>query len=105
MGATLLIAAEKRAYVLTDRGTYLSSKELTGLVPLVEGDPLFLNIYSIMEVNPERFPKVNHAGARTFSEFIRGREAQQIIRGFGVEEYGRPLFFPDAVESEESPTS
>jgi len=104
MGATLLFAAQKDAYVLTDRSTYLSTKERTGLVPHVEGDPLFLNIYSVMEVNPERFPKVNHAGATAFSEFIRGREAQEIIRGFGVEKYGQPLFIPDAGKSEDSTT-
>ena len=102
MGATLLIAAEKGAYVLTDRGTYLSLREHTGLVPHVEGDPLFLNIYSVMEVNPERFPDVNSAGAEAFSDFIRSREAQQIIRGFGVERFGQPLFYPDADRSEES---
>ena len=102
MGATLLFAADKGAYTLTDRGTYLSTKERTGLVPHVEGDPLFLNIYSVMEVNPDRFPKVNHAGARAFSEFIRGHEAQEIIRGFGVEKFGRPLFHPDAGKNEES---
>jgi len=102
MGATLLIAAEKGAYVLTDRGTYLSTKERTHLVPHVEGDPLFLNVYSVLEVNPERFPKVNHAGAQAFSEFIRGREAQEIIREFGVEKFGQPLFVPDAGRTEES---
>jgi tungstate transport system substrate-binding protein len=102
MGATLLIAADKGAYVLTDRGTHLALKERTGLVPHVEGDPLFLNIYSVTEVNPERFPKVNDAGARAFSEFIRGGEAQEIIRTFGVEQFGQPLFFPDAGKSEES---
>jgi tungstate transport system substrate-binding protein len=95
MGATLLIADQKRAYVLTDRGTYLSM-ELDGLAPHVEGNPLFLNIYSVMEVNPERFPMVDNDGARAFSEFIRGREAQEIIRGFGVEQFGQPLFFADA---------
>jgi len=102
MGATLLIAADKGGYVLTDRGTYLSSKERTGLVPHVQGDSLFLNLYSVMEVNPERFPKVNHAGARAFSEFLRGGEAQQVILEFGVEQFGEPLFFPDAGKSEES---
>jgi tungstate transport system substrate-binding protein len=95
MGATLLIASEKRSYLLTDRGTYLSMA-LSGLVPHAENDPLFLNIYSVMEVNPERFPKVNHAGANAFSEFIRGEQAQEIIRTFRVEEFGQPLFIPDA---------
>jgi tungstate transport system substrate-binding protein len=96
MGATLLVAAEKQAYLLTDRGTYLALKERTNLVPHVEGDLLFLNIYSVMEINPERFPKVNNEGAKAFSEFIRGAQAQEIIRTFGVEEFGQPLFFPDA---------
>ena len=102
MGATLLIAAEMGAYVLTDRGTYLSMQARTGLVPQVEGDPLFLNIYSVMEVNPERFPKVNSAGAKAFSEFILGGAAQEIIRGFGAEQFGQPLFLPDAGKGEES---
>jgi len=102
MGATLFIAAEKGAYALTDRATYLATRERTGLVPHVEGDSLFLNIYSVMEVNPERFPEVNGPGARAFSEFIRGPEAQELIRGFGVERFGQPLFFPDAGKTEES---
>jgi len=102
MGATLLIAAEKGGYVLTDRSTYLALRERTGLIPHVEGDPLFLNVYSVLEVNPERFPKVNSAGASAFSEFILGREAQEIIQGFGAEEFGQPLFSPDAGKSEES---
>jgi len=102
MGATLVFAAQKAAYVLTDRGTYLSTREVTGLVPHVEGDSLFLNVYSVMEVNAERFPRANHAGAKAFSEFILGAEAQEIIRGFGVEEFGQPLFFPDAGKSEET---
>jgi tungstate transport system substrate-binding protein len=102
MGATLMIAAEMNAYVLTDRGTYLAFQERTGLVPHVEGDPLFLNVYSVLQVNAERFPDVNSDGAAAFSEFIRGPEAQDIIRGFGVERFGQPLFFPDAGMSEES---
>ena len=102
MGATLMIAAERDAYVLTDRGTYLAFKDQTGLVPHVEGDPTFLNIYSVLEVNPERFPKVNRAGAVAFGDFILGDEAQEIIAVFGVEEHGGALFFPDAGKSEES---
>jgi tungstate transport system substrate-binding protein len=102
MGSTLLIAGEMGAYVLTDRGTYLALRERIGLVPHVEGDPLFLNIYSVMEVNPDRFPMVNNAGAKAFSEFLLSSEVQEIIRQFGVEEYGQPLFFPDAGKSEES---
>jgi tungstate transport system substrate-binding protein len=101
MGATLMIAAEKGAYVLTDRGTYLAFRKQTGLVAHVEGDPRFLNIYSVMQVNAERFPDVNDAGARAFSDFVLGHEAQAIIRDFGVDRYGEPLFFPDAGKTEE----
>jgi tungstate transport system substrate-binding protein len=104
MGATLLIASEKRGYVLTDRGTYLSMQNRIDLVPFVEGDPLFLNIYSVMEVNPERFPRVNQAGAQAFSKFLLSREAQDVIGGFGTEQFGQPLFFPDAGKSEGSLT-
>jgi tungstate transport system substrate-binding protein len=102
MGATLLIAAERQAYVLTDRGTHLALQEHTSLVPHVEGDPLFLNIYSVLEVNAERFSRLNSAGAKAFGEFMLGREAQEIIRVFGTEQFGQPLFFPDAGKSEES---
>lgn len=102
MGATLFVAAEKGAYVLTDRATYLATKERTALVPHVEGDPVFLNVYSVMEVNPERFPEVNGAGARACSEFLRGSAAQEIIGEFGVERFGQPLFSPDAGKTEES---
>ncbi len=102
MGATLLIAAEMGAYVLTDRGTHLALRARTGLVSHVEGGPLFLNIYSVMQVNPERFPRVNRAGAKAFSDFLLSGEAQEMIRAYGVEEYGQPLFSPDAGRSEES---
>jgi len=102
MGATLLIAAELEAYTLTDRGTYLALKDRAGLEVHVEGDPAFLNIYSVLEVNPARYPRINSEGARRFSEFLLSEEAQELIRGFGVEQYGQPLFFPDAGKSEDS---
>jgi tungstate transport system substrate-binding protein len=102
MGATLLIASEMGGYTLTDRGTYLALRERIELVPHVEGDPQFLNIYSVMEVNPERFPMVNAVAARAFGDFLVGAEAQELIRVFGVERFGQPLFFPDAGKSEES---
>lgn len=102
MGATLIIAGEMRAYILADRGTFLALRDRIGLVPLVEGDPRFLNIYSIMEVNPDRFPRVNHAGAVAFSEFLLSEEIQRVIGEFGVERFGQPLFYPDAGSDEES---
>lgn len=96
MGQTLNVSAEKKAYTLTDRGTYLSLKKTLGLDILVEGDSLLLNVYHVMEVNPAKWPKVNAAGGKAFADFIVSRKAQEIIRTFGLEKFGAPLFFPDA---------
>ncbi len=96
MAATLLVASARGGYVLTDRGTHLALRARSELVPLVEGDGLLLNVYSVLEVSPERFPGVNHAGARAFADFLVGDEAQAVVTGFGVERFGQPLFFPRA---------
>jgi tungstate transport system substrate-binding protein len=96
MGATLQIANQKDAYTLSDRGTYLAQSKNLDLVVLVEGDPLLLNVYSVMQVNPERFDLVNGPGGADFVDFMISDKAQGIIRDFGVEELGRPLFIPDA---------
>jgi tungstate transport system substrate-binding protein len=96
MGATLQIANQKDAYTLSDRGTYLAQSKNLDLVVLVEGDPLLLNVYSVMEVNPERFGLVNGPGGAAFAEFMVSERAQEMIRDFGVEEFGQPLFIPDA---------
>jgi tungstate transport system substrate-binding protein len=96
MGQTLNVAAEKMGYTLTDRGTYLSLKKTLGLDILVEGDPLLLNVYHVMEVNPAKWPKVNSKGAKAFSNFVVSKKGQEIIRTFGVDKFGQPFFFPDA---------
>lgn len=100
MGQTLNVAAEKKCYTLTDRGTYLSLKKNLGLDILVEGDNTLLNVYHVIVVNPEKFPKVNTKGANAFSDFVVSKEAQDIIATFGVKKYGSPLFFPDAGKPE-----
>ncbi len=97
MGDTLRIVSQEKAYTLTDRGTFLKLKKDLDLVVLLEGDPLLFNYYHVMEVNPERWPDVNQAGARAFSDFVTGRKAQELLETFGVKEYGEPLFFPDAL--------
>jgi len=102
MGQTLAVAAEKKTYVLADRGTYLALKKNLGLDILVEGDGILLNIYHVIEVNPKKWPKVNFAGAKAFADFMVSRETQDIIKTFGVEKYGSPLFFPDAGKKEEA---
>jgi len=101
MGQTLTIAAEKRAYTLTDRGTYLTLKRRLTLDILVERDTSLLNIYSVMEINPARFPKVNAAGGKAFADFMVSPAAQEVMKSFGVEKFGEPLFYPDAGKHEE----
>lgn len=95
-GATLSIASEKTGYALTDRGTFLAYKANVDLEILVEDDPFLLNVYHVLTVNPEKWSSVNLEGAKAFSDFITSTEGQEIIREFGVEQYGQPLFFPDA---------
>ena len=101
MGQTLSVAAEKKGYTLADRGTYLALKKNLGLEILVEGDAILLNIYHVIEVNPAEWPKVNNAGAKTFAGFMVSKGTQDIIKTFGVDKFGSPLFFPDAGKKEE----
>jgi tungstate transport system substrate-binding protein len=101
MGQTLSVANEKKGYTLADRGTYLAVKKNLQMDILVEGDSILLNIYHVIEVNPAKWPKVNTAGGKAFADFMVAKETQEIIRTFGVDKYGSPLFFPDAGKKEE----
>jgi tungstate transport system substrate-binding protein len=103
MGATLSMASEKRAYTLSDRGTYLALKKRLDLVILLEGDPPLLNVYHVMETNPTYYAGVNAAGARAFTDFLVSGAGQAAIATFGVKEYGQPLFFADADKKEPGP--
>jgi tungstate transport system substrate-binding protein len=98
MGDTLAVASEKDGYTLVDRGTYLAlrSKRQLHLQVLLQGEPLLLNVYHVIEVSPAASPKVNTAGARAFADFIVAPETQALIGRFGVDELGEPLFVPDA---------
>ena len=100
MGATLGIADDRKAYTLTDRGTYLAFQKRVRLPILVEGDKPLLNIYSVMRVNPSNGPKINSAGGAAFAEFVLSPETQAVIKTFGVEKYGQPLFVPVAGANE-----
>ena len=100
MGQTLNVAAEKNGYTLADRGTYLAFKKNLALVILEEGDPILLNIYHVIEVNPAKWPKVNIAGAKAFSDFMVAKKTQAVISKFGVDKFGSTLFFPDAGKKE-----
>lgn len=96
MGATLLMASEKNAYTLIDRGTYLAQKTNLKLDILSQGDPSLLNIYHVMEVNVEKFAKVNAQGAKAFVAFMIDTKTQEMIGQFGKDKFGESLFFPDA---------
>ena len=101
MGQTLSVASEKRGYTLTDRGTYLALKKNLSLAIVKEGDESLFNVYHVILVDPEKYPKVNPDGARAFADFIVSAKAQGVIRTFGAARYGAPLFFPDAVKKPE----
>jgi tungstate transport system substrate-binding protein len=102
MGQTLAVAAEKKTYTLADRGTYLALQKRLGLDILVEGDGILLNIYHVIEVNPKKWPKANFAGAKAFGDFMVSKETQNVIKTFGIDKFGSPLFFPDAGKKEEA---
>ena len=95
---TINVAAEKKGYTLTDRGTYIKYEaNYEGKPPLVilsEGDPYLLNQYSVIAVNPERCPKVKYDLAKKFIEWMASPRAQQAIENFRL--MGKQLFFPNA---------
>jgi tungstate transport system substrate-binding protein len=101
MGATLGIADDRQAYAITDRATLLAFARRVALKIMVEGDRLLLNVYSVMEVNPANGPKVNAAGGKAFADFMVAPETQQMIKAFGADKYGQPLFVPIAGKKDE----
>ena len=96
MGASLTVASEKGAYILTDRATYLSNKANLQLEILLEGNNALLNVYHVITVNPDKWTAVNYDGAMAFAKFITDPATQAIIAEFGKEKFGQPLFYPDA---------
>ncbi|MGI6548632.1 MAG: substrate-binding domain-containing protein [Syntrophomonadales bacterium] len=105
MGQTLTVAEQNKGYTLTDRATYLAQKKNLTLEIMVEGEKSLLNIYHVMQVNPEKFDqaiadKMNPDGAKAFVEFMIAEETQEMISQFGVDTYGQPLFYADAGKNE-----
>ncbi len=97
MGAVLTIANEQQAYTLSDRATYLArTLEGTDLQIMVEGDSRLFNPYGVIEVNPEKCPSVNVAGAHAFVEWLTSLEAQTLISQYGKDKFGQSLFVPDS---------
>jgi tungstate transport system substrate-binding protein len=95
---TLAFVNEKQAYTIMDRATYITMKQKVTLQILVERDEVLLNFMTVIPVNPVKFPQINHYDALQFVEWLQGKEAQTIIKDFGKEKYGEPLFFPNSPE-------
>jgi tungstate transport system substrate-binding protein len=96
MGATLQVADEKRAYTISDRGTYLAYKGKIELEILVEGDAERLaNPYGIIAVNPAVHSHVNYVYAMALIGWVTSVEGQKIIAEF--KQFGEPLFYPTAI--------
>ncbi|MGA2285719.1 MAG: substrate-binding domain-containing protein [Dehalococcoidia bacterium] len=102
MGASLQVANQRDAYIMSDRGTFLATQKSLSLGIVLEGDPQLLNVYSVMEVNPQKFSLVNAAGGKAFADFMVSDEAQTMIKTFGIDKYGQALFTADAGKTYES---
>lgn len=97
--ATLKFTDSQNAYTFIDRATYLSLKDSLKVGIVVEGDEAMLNFISLIPVNPAKFPNVNHSDTMKFVNWLTSPEkGQLIIRDFGKDKYGSPLFFPNSVE-------
>ncbi len=104
MGETLQFASERRAYTLSDRGTFLAMREnLRDLLVLVGGDsleqnpdPSLINPYAVIPIDPAMHPGTASGAARQFVDWITSLEVQERIAEFGADRYGQPLFFPDS---------
>ncbi len=94
MGATLQIASELQAYVLTDIGTFLAHRYPLDLQILVSGDTALFNPYHVVLANPRRFPWVDFQGALALREYLLSERAQRVIEAFGKDRFGRSLFTP-----------
>ncbi len=95
MGDTLLIADKKKAYALTDIGTFLNYEKQLDLKVLLQGDPALKNLYSVIAVNPNRFPNVRYREAMDFIAFVTSADGQSIIAKYTKNNVR--LFNPDAI--------
>ena len=100
MGPTLTVTSQKGGYTITDRATYLANKSKLQLDVLVQGDKSLLNVYHVITVNSDKWPKVNYTGAMTFLKYMTDPATQDFLSKFGVDKYGQPLFFPDATKTD-----
>jgi len=97
MGPALNTASAMNAYILADRGTWLSFKNRGDLIILVQGDPKLFNQYGVMLVNPEKFPQVKKTSGQNFIDWLISKEGQAVIASYKID--GEQLFFPNAKPS------
>jgi len=96
---TLRYTDSKSAYTIIDRATYLSLKSQIKIQILMEKDEAMLNYITLIPVNPKKFPKVNYEDTMRFVKWLtHPKKGQKIIRDFGKDKYGSPLFFPNSKE-------
>ncbi|MEH2446275.1 MAG: substrate-binding domain-containing protein [Nostoc sp.] len=100
MAETLQVANQKRGYTLADRATYIFQQKNLSLPIVVQGDKKLLNLYHVMQVNPQKFPKVNSAGAIAFINYVLSAEGQTVIAAHGQKQFGQQLFYPDSGKTE-----
>jgi len=103
MGDTIVQADRMGAYTMSDRGTFLSMKDKIDLEILVQGpvkggDPVLMNPYGVIAVNPAKYPSVNHSMAMAYIGFATSPKGQEIIGNYSVK--GEQLFFPNALSEE-----
>lgn len=98
---TLKYTDEQQAYTIIDRATYLTMKKELKLEVLVENDEVLLNYITIIPVNPQKFPSVKQSETMKFVEWLTSKEGQAIIKDFGKNQYGSPLFFPNSPAGKE----
>ena len=106
MGATLNYANTKKAYTLSDTGTYLKFRKegLIDLDALVDKGEELINVYAIILINPEKFDK-DFEGAKLLANWLTSEEGQRIIGEFGKNRFGKPLFYPivDVLKEKKEP--
>lgn len=100
MAQAIRIADEKRAYLLTDRATFLTTGNQVSLEILVEGDPKLKNPYSIIVISQRKHPHLNQVAAQKLAQFFVSHEGQTEIAKFVVERFKQPIFFPDAGQTD-----
>ncbi len=99
-GQSLIVASERKGYILTDRGTFFGRKNTLALDVLVEPLPRLPNIYHVITLDPGRLPKVNAAGGDAWADYLVSAAGQRLIGEFGKATYGAALFFPAAGQDE-----